>query len=578
MSINCSKPRESMSVILQADDATKFKQGSSRIITGVVLSLTVLLGQPPPARADSDADQLREELRQLKQDYEQRIGKIEEQLQKLDSKAATSTNLVAKPPVSTNVVAKPAEPPATGAATTNAALAARQFADKMFAQDTESWERSVSLSSSPLRERMEQVLQNFVEITGYLRAGYGRDNEGGPQVAFQAPGAFAKYRLGNEAETYGELTFGKNFYLPGLFKLDAADRPEGTPVGPVARVQATVSMYNPYQDLLSSSDTTFGLPEAWAAIGNVIPSQPSMNFWAGNRFYRRRDININDFFFYNMSGAGGGVEGFQTSVGKLALAWIGAASQSGFSDVPTPDASNEAGFSKANWDLRLYDVPLPLGTGEFGVVYARADSGLDASGNSVPNSDGVAFTFVHTSVPFVSKAGVNTFSLQFGTGAAKTFTSGFETVTQTNGVFIVPDQSDSWRFRVTENFTANLNEYFSIGPAFVYQLTDDGSGNQQQWLSSGVRPILHFNKYLSLAFEGGVDWVNDDAAGTSGNLYKLTLAPQVSLGNLFMSRPVLRAFATYAHWSDDFVGQVGGNDYLNQNDGWTYGVQMEVWW
>jgi len=44
-----------------------------------------------------------------------------------------------------------------------------------------------------------------------------------------------------------------------------------------------------------------------------------------------------------------------------------------------------------------------------------------------------------------------------------------------------------------------------------------------------------------------------------------------------MSRPVIRAFVTYAHWSDAFAGQVGGNDYLNQDDGLTYGVQMEVW-
>jgi len=564
------KLRERMGNIFEVDGVTKFKPWNSRIISVVVRSLiaTVLLVQPQPVRAGSDADQLREELRQLKQDYEQRIRRIEEQLQKLDSKPAASTNLVTKPPVE----------PATTANATNAALAAKKFADEQFAGDTESYERAVNFTSAPYRERVEQVLQNFVDISGYLRAGYGRDNEGGPQVAFQAPGAFAKYRLGNEAETYGELTFGKNFYVPGLFKLDAEERPDGTPVGPIARVQATVSMYNPYQDLLSSSDTTFGLPEAWAAIGNVLPDQPSMKFWAGNRFYRRHDININDFFFYNMSGAGGGVEDFQLPFGKLALAWIGAASQSGFSDVPNPDANNEAGFSKANWDLRLYDVPLPFGTGEFGIVYARADSGLDAAGNSAPNSDGAAFTFLHTSAPFISKDGVNKLSVQFGTGAAKTFTSGFETETLTNGVFILPDATDSWRFRVTESFTANLNDYFSIGPAFVYQYTDDGSGNHQQWLSSGVRPILHFNKYLSLAFEGGVDWVKDEFAGTSGNLYKLTVAPQVSLGNRFMSRPVIRAFVTYAHWSDDFVGQVGGNDYLNQNDGWTYGVQMEVWW
>jgi maltoporin len=247
--------------------------------------------------------------------------------------------------------------------------------------------------------------------------------------------------------------------------------------------------------------------------------------------------------------------------------------------VPEPDATNKAGFSKGNWDLRLYDVPLPLGKGEFGLVYARATSGLDANGHSAADADGVAFTFLHTHEHFISEDGVNKFSLQYGRGAAKTFTSGFETFTQGNGVFIRPDASDSWRFRVTDSFTANVNDHFSIGPALVYQLTDYGaSGGQVQWASAGVRPIFHFNPHVSLAFEGGVDWVKDDDARTSGSLYKLTLAPQISLGGRFMSRPVFRGFVTYAHWSDDFVGRVGGHDYLMENEGLTYGVQMEAWW
>jgi maltoporin len=75
-----------------------------------------------------------------------------------------------------------------------------------------------------------------------------------------------------------------------------------------------------------------------------------------------------------------------------------------------------------------------------------------------------------------------------------------------------------------------------------------------------------------------VTWVQHNDTCTSDFLYKLTLAPQVSLAGRFMSRPVLRAFVTYAHWGDDFVGQVGGNDYGAENDGFTFGVQMEAWW
>ncbi len=49
---------------------------------------------------------------------------------------------------------------------------------------------------------------------GYLRSGYGLSSSGGQQVSFEAPGAGAKYRLGNETETYGELIFVSNWLNP----------------------------------------------------------------------------------------------------------------------------------------------------------------------------------------------------------------------------------------------------------------------------------------------------------------------------------------------------------------------------
>ena len=52
------------------------------------------------------------------------------------------------------------------------------------------------------------------EFHGYFRSGYGLNSAGGQQVPFQAPGAGAKYRLGNEAETYGEWIFVHNFVNP----------------------------------------------------------------------------------------------------------------------------------------------------------------------------------------------------------------------------------------------------------------------------------------------------------------------------------------------------------------------------
>lgn len=555
--------------------------------------MTVVCGAV--AQGASEADQMREELRQIRRDYEERIRKLEERLQRMEG-STNATGPGAGQAFSTNALSpRKASTPQPASAMTNAAAVAREFAAEEFREDTESRDRALLQESGPLRERMEEIMKDFMDIHGYFRAGYGRDDEGGPQVAFQAPGAFSKYRLGNEAENYGELAFGKNFYLPGAFKL--GESPNGVPGstasaggigsslaspenrGPVARVQAMLSVYNPYQDLLSSGGTEFGMPEAFASIGNVVASQPAMKFWAGSRYYRRHDIHISDFFFYNMSGSGGGVEDIQLPFGKLSAAWIGAGASSGFSDLPQPDAENEAGFSKANWDLRLHDVEVPFGKGEIGLVISRADSGKDADGNTGPDATGFSVNFLHTRDKFLSEDGFNKISAQFGTGPARTFTSGFETITLTNGVYIRPEERDSWRLRFTEHFTAELSPAFSIGPALVYQLTDYGDlGGKVQWASAGLRPIWHFNKYISLALEAGVDWVKNDEAGTSDYLYKVTLAPQVSLGRRFMSRPVIRAFVTYGHWGDDFVGQVGGFDYSDRNQGVTFGVQMEAWW
>jgi len=520
---------------------------------------------------NSDVEAIRREMEQLRRDDAQRMQLLEQRLQELEkaSKAPVASNTIAV--VSpTNAVPTPAE-------------RARLFADEEFNEDTETRDRVMAQElNQPAKERLEHVLNNFIDIGGYVRAGYGRDNEGGPQVAFQAPGAFAKYRLGNEAEDYAELIFGKNWYGPDAFSLNAKERPDGTPDGPVARTQVRVALYNPYSSPNGSSGTQVTLPEAWAAVGNVFAAQPDLKFWAGNRFYRRQDIYIDDFFFYNMSGAGGGVEDVELPFGKMALAWIGNGAQSGVysSDIAAlPDPNNLAGFSKQSFDLSLYDVNVPLGKLELGVVYALENSGKDALGQQGPDTQGVAVTVIHTRDHFLNEDGVNKLSVQYGTAAAKTFTSGYETVTATNGTFIVPDEPGSWRFRVTESFVAQPVEHFSISPALVYQYTD--SHNAQgivQWFSAGARPIYHFNDFFSLAFEGGVDYVDDSGQNRNGTLYKLTLAPQVSLGGKFFSRPVLRAYVTYAGWSEGFKGAVGGNDYVDQTHGWTWGAQMEAWW
>ena len=130
---------------------------------------------------------------------------------------------------------------------------------------------------------------------GYLRSGFGVAGTGDPQEAFKAPNAGAKYRLGNETEAYLETTFAYGMRPPddkrALFD-----------------TRITVSYVTPTSNT-NSFDTTVALHEALVTAEGVWGSQESAVFWAGQRFYDRHDLHMSDFFYRDLSGFGGGLEG-----------------------------------------------------------------------------------------------------------------------------------------------------------------------------------------------------------------------------------------------------------------------------
>ncbi len=386
--------------------------------------LVFILVAQASAAATGDVEQLRAELEAMKaerarQDEQMRL--LEERLRALEAKSSATP------------VAQRASPVATATAAQVQATVSEEFRG-----DTESREQARLTADHPYAGRVQEVLQGFMDIHGYFRAGYGRDSNGGSMVGFQAPGALAKYRLGNEPDTYGEITFGKNFYGEGAFQIDDATGEIAAGSGPIGRFQTTLAAYTPIQDAVSSGGAQFSFAEIWGSVGNVIASQPSLKFWAGNRYYRRHDIHLDDFFFSNMSGTGGGFEDLKLGIGKLAFAWIGQPGSSGVTTAPEPDAANKAGFSKTSFDLRLYDMTVPGGTGEAGLVFSRATSGLDSHGIHAPTSTGFSGMFIHTRQGLFSEDGVNKASIQFGTGAAMTLNSGFETFSLNGQTFIRP--------------------------------------------------------------------------------------------------------------------------------------------
>lgn len=386
------------------------------------------------------------------------------------------------------------------------------------------------------------------EFHGYLRAGAGVSSKGDQAEAFQAPGAWAKYRLGNETETYGEALLRYNF--PPL---------EMSP----ARWNVQIRMaFRSDEDRGFPDDESFSLPEAFVQGKDVVEWLPGASFWAGARFYRRQDIHINDFKYSDARGYGGGVEDIDVGIGKLALAYMGSNKDDIKVTVPR--------LTKRAFDLRLYDVPALGGHLAFWMAYGWVN-GERFAGEDIPSQKGPAFGILHTLK--TPGDGTNRLSFQYGYDAFANLTStGFLPPTDREG------KPETWR--VTDAYTFQPSEHFAMQAIFLYQNSKDVARGESadEWISAGVRPIWFFGKHAGIAFEAGWDHVKNDREKFEGSLYKLTLSPQLQYDNKFFGRPVIRLYATYAFWDDSLRGRIGGDTYRNDTRGASFGIQAETWW
>jgi maltoporin len=520
-------------------------------------------------------DSLEQQLQQLKQQYEQTTRDLEQRIARLEQQIEKEKESNEKAKAGTiSAVELAAEQAAKKAVLGNANDVGAKYQGDLPSEP----EYDLLQEADQEIAKLQQQVSSF-EFHGYFRSGYGLNSAGGQQVAFEAPGADAKYRLGNEAETYAELIFVNNWLNPDHIIDKAWMKTEFMIEANTSNSANSASFPN------GVGNDQFRFREAFIQAGNIFESQPDAKFWAGERYYRRQHIDIDDFYPLDMSGYGAGVEDLHVGIGKLAVAFVNAA---------RPDIVTQNGnLAKSNIDVRLYDMKGPAGLWGVWFDYATSKGGTlssvstltgATSPTTVPTTDGYAFGFRHQRLEW--HGGYHTLSAQYGTGAASNFSNpGNGTTIATPTPFI--DQSR--QLLVTEQVVFQPNDRFAMMPIFVFQRTKDGNPLHpwDEWVSFGARPEIFFTKYISLALEGGFDHTHclagcmnqaDSPIGPyDGWLRKFTIAPQIGVGRKFFSRPVIRAFLTYASWSDAFRGLVGGVPFMNRTSGLTYGVQGETW-
>ena len=520
---------------------------------------TAMLALGVASARGQQSDPLQQQLQELKQQYEATTRDLEQRIASLEKQIAEQKEANQTPTVGTvSTVELAAQKAAQGAVAGESNQVGAKFQGQLAQEPTYDLLREADAKI----EKLQEQLGTF-EFHGYFRSGYGLNSLGGQQVAFQAPGAGAKYRLGNEAETYAELIFVNNWLNPEHDSSKTWMKTE-------FMVEANTTNSATFPNFPNGrGNDQFRLREAFVQAGDVLESQPNAKFWAGERYYRRQHVEINDFYPLDMSGYGAGVEDLDLGVGRMAVAFLSGA---------RPDVITDNGnYAKSNIDLRFYGLKGPAGlwSGWFDFATAKGGKVVGTSstdvttGTNIASRNGYAFGLKHERLEW--HGGYHSLFVQYGTGAASNFSTSIDDPTA-----FVPSEK---RFQVTEQVLVQPNDRFAIMPIFIYQRSRDGKPlhDWNEWVSFGARPELFFTKYLSLAFEGGFDHTRLRGQ-YDGWLRKFTIAPQIGAGRKFFSRPVLRTFLTYANWSDGLRGFVGGTPFQDRTDGLTYGVQAETWW
>jgi maltoporin len=394
-----------------------------------------------------------------------------------------------------------------------------------------------------------------VDFHGYLRSGIGGNASGGGQVCVQVPGAFQKFRLGNECDNYAELNFGQGLYKDksGLeFKY----------VGTIG-YQAAGN-----QDFESSN---FFNREHYVIA--TVPEARNLTFWAGKRWIRQ-DLHALDFFYWDISGPGAGVENIDLGFGKLAFALM----------------QTKSSERRTLWrpDVRVTGIQL----WQNGALEAGLSLYYDSSqGGAAPDPDReqlspwATLQWVQSNV----LGGANKLAAQFGTGSASPLSQYAAGDAHGN--------QKSWR--LVDNFVYQPSDKISGSATAVYwDQTRVYGGNSQTQLYLGVRPAYHFTEWFKLEGELAFTQITPKSdlnpVTDARTAYKITVAPTLNPppgpGGAYYTRPVLRVFASYQGWNQaaqdiGIAGQGAACDPATTTSafgcdlgGVTFGAQVEAWW
>jgi len=235
-----------------------------------------------------------------------------------------------------------------------------------------------------------------------LRTSVGITEDGETEVAFKAPGAVTKFRLGNEADNNLKLAFEYRQYMNKI-------------QSKVSKHVKAVFMLEGYDIQGNEKDSDLSkVAQSYLSFNNFIGK--GVNVWVGRRWYERTSIYMTDHFWLNTgqhARAGAGIEGIKIGEADFNIALIMSEDHAANSFEQTT-APKESVNSSA-LDLRVKNIDTNEGgTLNFWAYYSFRPENKEAA---LDDEDGFGLAAWHKQKVFNGQ-GRNIVHLTYREGAA----------------------------------------------------------------------------------------------------------------------------------------------------------------
>ncbi|KHT65588.1 LamB [Photobacterium gaetbulicola] len=365
----------------------------------------------------------------------------------------------------------------------------------------------------------EMDIPEGIVFSGYAR--YGAHFAAGDKRYVQVGSTGAAVgRLGNE-------TNGGEFQLAKAFQTE------------LGAIWDVVVMIDHWASDQWDSPGGLNLVKAYAGVTNIIPSQPQMYFWGGRDFHQRPQQNLNDYFWMQHDGQGGGFRNLDFGGAMFDLSFV-AQVDKGESGLLGNDNGVYAVTSK------LHDINGGVGRLDFYANYGFASDEAE--------------TDKHDETAWQVAAVMN---FDWSSKLIVRYTDGGD-----DSVFDLA--GDKQVLYTSYDGFYQISEPVELEYLASYKRISGDDVDKKNEYSAIVRPMYRWDDVHSTWLEAGYakeDFDNGDEL--SG--WKLTLSQNISMGGMSSSRPMLRFYATAGEVDNQSADSV-------KFDTLSLGAMFEAWW